>query len=58
MKPFLTFAIVALLTACGADGAPEAPASMSSSEPGVSVSGCVSAGVVYGAPTNAGGGRC
>ncbi len=51
MKPFVTLAFVALLAACGADGAPEAPASQSSAKTGVTISGCATAGIVVGAPT-------
>gem|GEM_PF-1677994 len=58
MKRFATLGFIAVLAGCGADGAPEAPASMSSSTAGVTISGCASAGIVIGAPATGGPANC
>lgn len=58
MKPVSAFILLVTLAACGADGMPEAPAAQSSSQTGLSVSGCVQAGIKVGAPTPQGPVRC
>lgn len=58
MKPALALFLFATLAACGADGKPEAPAAQSSSEAGITVTGCVKAGVTFGAPSPEGPDRC
>lgn len=57
MKLALPFLLFASLAACGADGAPEAPASMDETPAGLSISGCVKAGVTVG-PKAVGPTRC
>lgn len=58
MKPAFALVFVATLAACGADGMPVAPAAQSSSEAGITVTGCVKAGVTFGAPAPEGPDRC
>ena len=58
MKPFAPLALIALLAACGADGAPEAPATQAATESGITIGGCVKAGVTMGAPSTGGPVRC
>lgn len=58
MKPFFTLAFVTILAACGADGAPEAPASQSSAKTGVTISGCATAGIVVGGATTGDAASC
>ncbi len=58
MKPLFTLAFVTILAACGADGAPEAPASMASAKTGVTISGCATAGIVVGGTTTGDAASC
>jgi len=58
MKPVFALVLFATLAACGADGKPEAPAAQSASEAGITVTGCVKAGVTFGAPAPEGPDRC
>jgi hypothetical protein len=58
MKPVSAFILLVTLAACGADGLPEAPAALSSSGSGITVTGCASAGVTMGAPSTDGPVRC
>ena len=48
MKLVALFLSLATLAACGADGAPVAPASMAATPVGVSVSGCAQIGITTG----------
>lgn len=58
MKPISALLLLITLAACGADGMPEAPTAHSSSQTGLSVTGCVQAGIKVGAPTAQGPVRC
>lgn len=55
MKLIPSLMVLVTLAACGADGLPQAPASNDAAQTGVTVSGCVTAGVVTGAPVAPGG---
>ncbi|NEY90513.1 argininosuccinate lyase [Tabrizicola oligotrophica] len=54
LKPALALALIAPLAACGADGAPVAPTRMDTPATGITLSGCVKAGVVAGPPVTSG----
>ena len=58
MRVILLTLTLATLSACGADGAPEAPASQDASAPGLTVSGCAKIGVVMGPKSTGGPNRC
>ncbi|MFZ9200246.1 MAG: hypothetical protein ACO22Z_12975 [Paracoccaceae bacterium] len=58
MKPVSALFLLVTLAACGADGLPVAPAAQSTSGSGISVTGCVKAGVTLGAPSVDGPVRC
>ena len=58
MKPLCALVLLASLAACGADGLPEAPASQAANKTGLTLSGCVKAGVAVGPVTKGGPTRC
>lgn len=58
MRVILIALTLASLTACGADGAPEAPASQDANAPGLTLSGCAKIGVAVGPKTAGGPTRC
>lgn len=58
MKPLFALVVLLTLASCGADGMPEAPASMDSTGSGVTISGCAKLGVTMGPPTTGGPIRC
>jgi hypothetical protein len=58
MKQVFSLVLVASLAACGADGLPEAPASMDAPQQGVTLSGCAKLGVTVGPAATGGPVRC